>query len=260
MIARAALGLAAALIIAFLSKRAGALSRSGARAAVGVGTVCAAAGWDWALLLMAFFLPAATISRLGSATKDARTSDILAKRGERDWAQVLANGGIFSVAAGFSLVSESPVWMAIGAGALAAAAADTWGTELGTLAGGEPRRLGTLQRVPAGTSGAVSGVGLAATLLGAALTAAAIWALGWPRWVPPAALVGGVAGALGDSVLGATLQARRRCPACDRATEREVHGCGERTVHDGGVRWMNNDAVNVLATLIGATVAALFVA
>jgi uncharacterized protein (TIGR00297 family) len=260
VIARAALGLAAALVIALVSQRAGSLSRSGALAAVAMGTLSAAAGWDWAVLLLVFFLPASALSRLGAAAKEARTSDIVAKRGSRDWVQVLANGGIFSLAAGLSLLNESPAWMAIGAGAISAAAADTWGTEIGTLAGGEPRRIDTLRRVPAGTSGAVSGLGLAATVLGAALIAGAVWALDWPRWVLFAAFAGGVAGALADSVLGATLQARRRCPVCDRATEREVHGCGERTVPAGGVRWMDNDVVNVLATLTGAVVAALFVA
>ena len=51
--------------------------------------------------------------------------------------QVLANGGVFALAALLGAVLGSP-WPAAGSraalGALAASAADTWATEIGTLA------------------------------------------------------------------------------------------------------------------------------
>jgi uncharacterized membrane protein len=67
--------------------------------------------------------------------------------------------------------------------------------------------------------------------------------------------VGGLAGAGGallDSVLGATLQAGYRCPACACASEGAVHPCGSRTEHVRGLRWLDNDRVNLAATLGGA--------
>ena len=36
-----------------------------------------------------------------------------------------------------------------------------------------------------------------------------------------------------------------------------MHSCGERTVEAGGLAWMDNDVVNLLATVTGAGVAAL---
>jgi uncharacterized membrane protein len=71
--------------------------------------------------------------------------------------------------------------------------------------------------------------------------------------------IGGAAGAMADSLLGATLQERRWCDACALATERRVHDCGTRTRLAGGLAWMDNDAVNLLATLTGAVVAATLV-
>lgn len=254
MIARALAGLVIAAAIALLARRHGSLSRSGALAALVTGTVCAAAGWGWAVLLVAFFVVSSTLSRFGEREKAARTGSVVAKGGERDALQVAANGGLFALAAVLSLGGWAG-WAAAGAGALAAATADTWGTEIGTLAGRPPRSLLGWRPVPAGTSGAVSAPGSAATLAGALFIALLARALGWTAGAALAALAGGVAGALTDSLLGATLQARRWCATCGVSTERLVHGCGDATTHAAGARWLDNDAVNLLSTAAGALVA-----
>jgi uncharacterized membrane protein len=72
-----------------------------------------------------------------------------------------------------------------------------------------------------------------------------------------AVFTGGVAGALLDSVLGASLQALAWCPACARATERDPHSCGTPTQPLRGLSWFGNDAVNFAATAGGAFVAVL---
>ena len=66
---------------------------------------------------------------------------------------------------------------------------------------------------------------------------------------------GGMAGLLIDSVVGATAQARYRCPACGEEGEVEACTCGAVRRLVGGWRWMTNDTVNVLGTLTGAMVA-----
>jgi uncharacterized protein (TIGR00297 family) len=256
---RAAAGAVVALLIALVARQAGVLSRTGAAAALLVGTASAAAGWDWGALLILFFLSSSLLTRLRVEIKEARTASIVAKGGARDALQVAANGGLFALFALLSIAHPWNGWVAAGAGALAAAAADTWGTEIGTLAGGTPRHVITLRSVPAGTSGAVSGAGLAATVAGAAFISASARLLGWPAEAAWAALVGGLAGAAADSLAGALIQARRRCPACASLTERGVHSCGTPTEHAGGVAWMNNDAVNALAAAVGAVVAVLLV-
>lgn len=258
-IARGMAGACLAISIALLAWRGRTLDVSGAVTAAIVGTVTILAGWDWGALLLVFFVAGTGLSRLGVGVKAARTASIVDKGIRRDGWQVLANGGAFVVAASAWLMSPSLVARAAGAGALAAAAADTFATEIGTLSHEQPRMLVSGRRVPPGTSGAVTALGSAAALAGAAMIALAAWLLGWSPAIAWAAFVGGVGGTAADTVLGATLQARRHCPRCDASTERRRHSCGEQTQAAGGLPWCDNDAVNALATTAGGLLAALAV-
>jgi uncharacterized protein (TIGR00297 family) len=257
VIARLGAGVVLAGAIALAAYRARSLSARGAAAATAVGTISVAAGWDWGVLLVTFFLSSSLLSRFGATIKEARVSGLVAKGGARDATQVLANGGIFAASAALSLLAPWRGWAAVGAGALASAAADTWATEIGTLVGRRPRLLTTFRPVSTGVSGGVTAAGLLASGAGALFMASIAWLLHWPAPVAMAAFVGGVTGALADSLVGALWQSRRRCPHCDAATERRVHTCGTTTLPAGGLAWLNNDSVNVIGSAVGAVVALL---
>ena len=259
MIERAAAGIALAAVIAMAAKAGRMLTTGGAIAATVVGAASVAAGWSWGALLLVFFLSSSALSRIGIDIKQRRTAGILDKGEHRDAVQVLANGGVFAAAALGYVGLPWDGWMALAGGALAAAMADTWATEIGTLATGAPRIITTWRPAPPGTSGAVTMVGTAGMMLGSAILTLAIAVAVWPRHVFWAAFVGGVLGPLADSIAGATIQARRRCASCQAFTERAIHSCGAHTVHAGGVSWMTNDAVNLLCSVVGAS-AALVVA
>jgi uncharacterized protein (TIGR00297 family) len=163
---------------------------------------------------------------------------------------------VFTLAAITELIVPSSLWIVAGAGALAASAADTWGTEIGMLANSPPRMITTWRVVPTGTSGGVSGIGLAATAGGALFIALTAWLLHRNDHAALAVVLGGTVGALADSVGGALWQSRRVCLHCGSATERLVHDCGTRTERAGGLGWLNNDGVNAACTLVGALVSA----
>lgn len=205
-------------------------------------------------MLLSFFVSGSALSKIGERNKMERVGSIVEKGGERDVWQVLANGGVFAAAALGQVLFPLPVWNALGAGALAAAAADTWATEIGTLARTDPISIVSGKRVPAGTSGAVTAVGSAAGIAGALFIAAIATLANWPVAFAAVA-VGGVAGALADSLLGGTLQARRWCDVCAKSTERVVHNCGMLTRPAGGLAGLDNDAVNAVCSAVGALVA-----
>jgi uncharacterized protein (TIGR00297 family) len=251
---RAIIGALASGGIAFWTLRVGALTRGGALAATLVGTVVVAAGWSWGVLLASFFVSSIALSRMGEPRKAQRVAGIVAKTGARDAWQVLANGGLFAGAAAAAILSPSSVWPAIGIGALSASAADTWGTEIGTLLGGEPRSIVSGRRVAAGASGGITLAGTAGTVGGAGVMALAAALTDWPVGIG-VILVSGVVGAMTDSILGAVAQERFWCEACAMPTEQSIHRCGTITSRAGGFAGLNNDVVNLLCSLIGALVA-----
>lgn len=255
---RLILGGVLATVVSLAARYMGALSRSGAVAAVAVGALACLAGWAWGGVLIAFFFSSTALSAWRSASKRAATLDVVEKSAERDAVQVLANGGVFACAAlGASLV-PSVVWVPMALGALAAATADTWATEVGTALGGLPRSIVDLARVPVGTSGAVSVAGSAAMVLGAVWLGTAARVMGFDPHVVLPSIAGGVGGALADTLLGAAWQERRWCERCTRETEQLIHRCGTRTEYRRGVRGFGNDAVNLTSTVIGAAIAVLW--
>jgi uncharacterized protein (TIGR00297 family) len=251
-----AIGLATVIAATAWSK--GSLRPSGAIAAAVVGSIALHAGWSWGGFLIVWFAWVTLGTRLGRARKEARTAGIVAKGGQRDATQVMANGGIFAAAATLSLLrgdlaAHAAVW---GAAALAAAGADTMATEIGTWIGGAPRSVRTGRPVPTGTSGAVSlagSVSMVGSALGLTAVAVAIGLVSAPHWWIVA--VAGVFGAVVDTVAGALLQQRRWCPSCETPTEQMRHSCGMSTRHRGGWRWLGNDEVNLLCTASAAVLA-----
>lgn len=270
-------GFLLALLIAFIAFRVKALSRSGALAALGLGTVIfGLGGLSWAVLLLAFFISSSTLSRLFKRRKSA-LDEKFSKGSQRDAGQVLANGGVAGVFAILHAFFPQAGWTWIGcAAALAAANADTWATELGVLNPGAPILITSGRPVERGTSGGISPAGTLAALAGAAFVAL-FAALGYrtalqigpraPYLTSPTGLLfdggvfglaalGGLAGSLVDSLLGATLQAIYYCPACQKETERHPqHTCGTDTRRVRGLAWLDNDWVNTACTLSGALLA-----
>jgi uncharacterized protein (TIGR00297 family) len=123
------LGFLFAIIIAVLAYRAHSLNKSGALAAVFTGTIIfGVGGWEWAILLLTFFITSSALSR--AFQKNKRELDEKFSKGhERDAGQVFGNGGIAAAFAALNWLFPNEPWTWVGfAAALAAVNADTWGT------------------------------------------------------------------------------------------------------------------------------------
>ncbi len=227
-----------------------ALTPSGAVAAAGVGfSHLAFGGWPGAGALLLFFVTSTALSKIGKRQKEALGFE---KSSRRDALQVLANGGVAALCALLiPMIGDRGFVLMLGA--LAAACADTWATEVGSLFGGTPRKITTLRPVRTGESGAISPLGTLAALCGAGLLASLC-----PLFSPLlgvrgilSVLLGGFLGSLVDSLLGATLQAQWK--DSDGNFTEIRHGKPAR-----GWTFMNNDTVNFIATLTGALLAGVF--
>ncbi|MBC8090051.1 MAG: DUF92 domain-containing protein [Phycisphaerae bacterium] len=254
----------ASAFVAVAAWRLRGLTRSGAAAATLVGTCALAVSWGVGCFLIAWFVLATVVSRVGKQRKAGRVLGVVEKGGQRDAAQVFANGGVFCLlllillAGGTQCTPDTHCGYLVSvaaAGSLAAAGADTWATEFGTLFGGTPFSTRTLSRVAVGTSGAVTLPGTMALLAGAvvlAFIAAQLAVTPSDARTMAAVVMGGTLGAVADTLIGAWMQERRRCPLCATLTEQRVHQCGTRTVHHAGISGLNNDVVNFLCASVGA--------
>jgi uncharacterized protein (TIGR00297 family) len=248
------LGAFFALVVASGSYGLRFLTVSGALATFLLGVIVfGIGGWQWAVPIVTFFLLSSILSKYGRSRKE-HLDALFDKSYTRDWAQVASNGGLAGTMVLLSTLLPIYDFYPVYLGALAAVTADTWGTEIGVLAKGSTISVLSMRPVDPGTSGGISEQG---TIAGA--TGAFVIALSGYWWYADAktaiiVMLAGIAGSLGDSIIGATLQAQFRCDVCGKATERKMH-CSRQTSRVAGVAWINNDFVNLFCSLLGALAA-----
>ncbi|HZK75843.1 MAG TPA: DUF92 domain-containing protein, partial [Candidatus Kapabacteria bacterium] len=163
--------------------------------------------------LLAFFLSGSVLSSLPAERR--RGGPLLLKKElaggyARNWKQVLANGGlpVSAIIAARLIPSHELLFLHAYFGSVAAACADSWGTEIGTRFGTRVQDVMTGLELPSGLSGGVSLLGMAGSIGGAMLIALA--AMSSPffaakPWALAAIVIAGLFGAIADSILGSTV-------------------------------------------------------
>ena len=270
-------GLVAALVIAVPAWRLRALDRSGLVAGVIVCTVIfGAGGLQASVALVAFFLSGSILSGLplrkdeGGRMKDegdSNSSLILhpsSLRKGRNWKQVAANGGLplLAILAASLIPGTRTAAMHFFFGAVAAAAADSWATEIGTRYDSNVRDILTARPMQAGMSGGVSVIGILASLAGAVFIALSPLPFGGIHTPVLIAIVaGGFLGSLLDSVLGSSVQAVYWCEECTCMVESPMQ-CNQ--AGSGGIRPAilikgNRIITNNVVNFVSSGISGLFV-
>jgi uncharacterized protein (TIGR00297 family) len=254
-----------AVIVSVLSFRAGFLAPSGAAATFLMAIIIfGIGGWKWTVPMLVFFIVSSLISRIKNKRKEA-AEQLFEKTHRRDMGQVAGNGGIASFFVLFEFSWPDPIWYIAYLGAIAAATADTWGTEFGISFSTGARDILTFRKVPRGASGGISITGTFAGIVGGMVIALS----GYPWYAQSSDIMlssfvllglvtgAGIAGSIFDSYIGAALQALYKCPVCNAVTERKNH-CDAPTAKVRGYAWITNDYVNLGCTAMGSFVAILF--
>lgn len=247
------------------------LDYSGAIGALLVGIILTVANFSFFSALLTFFVSSSKLTKWKAEAKKRLDAEYQ-EGGQRNWLQVFCNGGIPTEIALLYMIENGPGEIAINfskqytaswtclslLGALACSSGDTWASEVGSVASKrQPRLITTWEKVPIGTNGGVTFVGLVASILGGTVVGLAYLltqfmfvedlGLSPPQW--PIVLYGAVAGFLGsilDSYLGATMQ----YSGFDEDSGMVINHITPNAKHISGKPILDNNAVNLFSTIL----------
>ena len=240
-------------LIAFVAYSMKSLTVGGAVSAFFMGLIILwTLGFAGFFLFFLFFISCTVVGKISKSIRSGYSSkEVAEKKGHtRDFMQVLANGLMATIAALIWTFSfETKALIMFGA-VVAEATSDTFAGEIGRLSKKQPVSIINFKPVPKGLSGGVTALGTVAALLCSALIA-----LFWYLWfydvtVLQAVLVGalGFAGCILDSVLGAGVQGIYYDPKAKQFSE-ENEKDGRKLELSRGIRWVDNDVVNLMSNI-----------
>lgn len=239
-------------VVSFLSYLIKFLTRSGAVAMFFLASMIFGLGsWKWTIPIFVFFLLSSLLSVMRK-NRNRNVEEFFLKSGRRDYAQVLANGGLAGLLVVFYYLFQVELIYCVFVSCIAAVCADTWATEIGTFFKTKTVDILTSKIVPQGESGGISVPGLLGSVLGASVISASslYWINVYRLEFFLIMASAGVFGSIVDSFLGATLQAKYECVICEIKTERLLH-CNMETQLKRGHEWISNDLVNLMAGISG---------
>ena len=221
------------------------LKKSGAAATFLLATfVFGFGGFKWTIPILTFFVLSSLISKIRKKN-NSTAIDHFEKSSERDYLQVLANGGIIGLLVVVDQFYPNQIFFYLAVTYVAAACSDTWSTEIGTLRNFKTYNILTFKKIEQGVSGGVSLMGSMGGLLGAIVIAAV--SIFWinDTNILYLIVIAALFGNFSDSIIGATIQVKYKCKVCKKITEKRRH-CDSETLYNNGVKFVNNDLVNIL--------------
>ena len=193
-------------------------------------------------LFIIFFIFSSMISKIFKKEDFYNT-----KGSKRDLIQVYSNGGAALLICIYDYFSPSAFNILLFSSSIAAAMADTWGTEFGKISKSKPKSIITMKMVNHGESGGVTLIGTIASLVGSCIIGFSTYFLfGISIKGVVLIILSGFIAALIDSILGATLQGKFKLLKTDKIIEENQ----KDTIHISGLKWMTNDMVNLVNTFI----------
>jgi len=249
------------------------LSTSGALLALVLGFSLTLAHYSFFLCLLAFFISSSKAAKYKQQFVNAEENT--QEGAERNGVEVICNGGMALKLSLLYLLdigsSDLPVdfrnqyrasWLGMALlGSLSCCNGDAWARELGTVLGGDPFLITTFQRVPKGTNGGVTLIGLLSSVVGGIVIGFAYYlgvlmsATSVDMEVAPnqvliivAGGLGGLLGSVLDSLLGASLQFSGK----DVLSGKIVEVAREDVVPISGKMVLDNHSVNLVSSILTA--------
>ena len=169
---------------------------------------------------------------------------------KRKLIQIISNVGLPTLSIILFHLEKKDIYLLIYASIMAESLADTLASDIGILSKKDPINILTWHRSPKGLSGNISLLGLFSSLIGSILISL-IYFIGIKNDLISSLIIllSGFIGSLIDSFLGALLQVKYKCSKCKKITEKRKH-CNQKTNYYQGIKWIDNNMVNLLSNLI----------
>lgn len=197
----------------------------------------------------------ASSSVVSGLVRGSYVNPFSAREGPRGLEQIAAKGIPSMICGLLFAATADPIWFFVMLAIVATASADTFASAIGGL---DPKEmvpaLPYFTPVPKGMSGGVSAYGTLAGFFATVVVGAMSLLYGGGVVEMGVVVITGFVGANLDSVLGTTMQALYRCPACGRVTEARTH-CRRATVLTKGYAWVNNEMVNLMSGVTAGVLA-----
>lgn len=227
------------------------LSFSGAVAAFLVGTITFWSSVRCGVLLITFFITSSLATRVGKKTKLKIEGENFTLGGGRTWVQVISNAPA-TILCGLMLLRghEDEAFVLAYFFQLSAMQGDTWSSELGVLSSGRPFSIATFDRVPAGTNGAISFLGMIGCVTGGVVISLSFWCAsvsGTSIWKT---LAMGVSAALVGSLLDSLLGGYVQYSGWHKKKKIVVEIPGPDVEYISGRAWLDNHQVNLVTSII----------
>jgi len=262
-------------LITYRGLRKKSLDLSGAFLGYCIGFMLTITSYAFMMCLVVFFLTSSWATKYQSQRKRDLEEDFK-EGGQRNWVQVLCNGGIAAYLAVIVFIENGcgervidlefhyrQSWLSLAIlCAIACSNGDTWASEFGTvLTDSQPRLITSGQKVPRGTNGGVTLVGVACSATGGLVIGLVYYIVillsvdkellrssphQWPLIF--VGLFGGLFGSLLDSLLGALLQ----YSGVDEKTGAIVEFPRPGVKRICGSSWLDNHSVNLVSSFLTA--------
>ena len=146
-------------------------------------------------------------------------------------------------------IKHTDLFMVMYYAVITSSLADTLASSIGTLSKDEPRHPLTLQKMKKGESGAVSFLGIAASLSAGLIIGSIYYYSSQNIYNTLIIILMGALGAYFDSILGAFMQGKYKCQVCHKQVEERVHH-NKKTKLIKGYPLIDNNAVNLLSNIL----------
>ena len=182
------------------------------------------------------------------------------KSGQRDAIQILANGLFPTLIVIIYSLTKNEILLIISLIGIASNLVDSVSSDIGCLSSKKPYDFLKKKYVHTGLSGGVTLLGTSVSFIVSLLCSLMIFIMykGQYYFILLFALFI-FSGTIIDSFLGSAIQNKNICVLCSEITEKEYH-CNTKCKHYSGVKFVDNDVVNILSSLINISLSLVLLA